>query len=230
MKRSVLIAENYGIMHDSLIGAFSQAGYEITEAEGGLKAIELCAEYDYDVIIMDAMLPEIDGYSVCRKIRKTKDTPVILISERNNEEDMLIGDELGADDFISIPCSPRVILAKANALINRVRGTLSGNGNVLSIAGITVNQDSHTVSVNDSHIDLTPKEFELLSFLMINKGRVFSRDALLSRVWGYDYFGDLRTVDTHIKKLRAKLGEKAVHIRTLIKAGYKFEENPEKNG
>lgn len=230
MKRSILIAENYGIMHDILIGVFSEAGYEITEAEGGLRAIELCAEVEYDVIIMDAMLPEIDGYSVCRKIRKTKDTPIILISERDSDEDKLIGYELGADDFISIPCSAKIILAKANALINRARGTLCGSGNEVSVAGITVNQDSHTVLINDSYIDLTPKEFELLSFLMINKGRVFSRDALLSRVWGYDYFGDLRTVDTHIKKLRAKLGQKAVHIRTLIKAGYKFEENPEKNG
>jgi len=223
MKRSVLIVEDEDLMREVLRDYFSDADYEVSEARDGLKAIELAEEYDYDIILLDIMLPELDGFSVCRRIRKTKDTPIIIITARSDEDDKLIGYELGADDYITKPFSPKVLLAKANALIKRTRGNIRGSDNEISAAGIVINQDSHTVSIGDEYIDLTPKEYELLIYLMINKGKVLSRDTLLSKVWGYDYFGDLRTVDTHIKKLRAKLGSKAEHIKTLIKAGYKFE-------
>ena len=223
MKRSVLIVEDEDLMREVLRDYFCDADYEVSEARDGLKAIELVEEYDYDIILLDIMLPELDGFSVCRRIRKTKDTPIIIITARSDEDDKLIGYELGADDYITKPFSPKVLLAKANALIKRTRGNIRGSDNEISAAGIVINQDSHTVSIGDEYIDLTPKEYELLIYLMINKGKVLSRDTLLSKVWGYDYFGDLRTVDTHIKKLRAKLGSKAEHIKTLIKAGYKFE-------
>lgn len=223
MKRSVLIVEDEDLMREVLRDYFSDADYEVSEARDGLKAIELAEEYDYDIILLDIMLPELDGFSVCRRIRKTKDTPIIIITARSDEDDKLIGYELGADDYITKPFSPKVLLAKANALIKRTRGNIRGSDNEISAEGIVINQDSHTVSIGDEYIDLTPKEYELLIYLMINKGKVLSRDTLLSKVWGYDYFGDLRTVDTHIKKLRAKLGSKAEHIKTLIKAGYKFE-------
>lgn len=223
MKRSVLIVEDEDLMREVLRDYFCDADYEVSEARDGLKAIELVEEYDYDIILLDIMLPELDGFSVCRRIRKTKDTPIIIITARSDEDDKLIGYELGADDYITKPFSPKVLIAKANALIKRTRGNIRGGDNEIGAAGIVINQDSHTVSIDNDYIDLTPKEYELLMYLMINKGKVLSRDTLLSKVWGYDYFGDLRTVDTHIKKLRSKLGEKAGHIKTLIKAGYKFE-------
>lgn len=223
MKRRVLIVEDEDLMREVLRDYFSDAEYEVSEARDGIKAIELAEEYEYDIILLDIMLPELDGFSVCRKIRKTKDTPIIIITARSDEDDKLIGYELGADDYVTKPFSPKVLLAKANALIKRARGSVRGSDNEVSAAGIVINQDSHTVTIDNEYIELTPKEYELLIYLMINKGKVLSRDALLSKVWGYDYFGDLRTVDTHIKKLRSKLGDKAVHIKTLIKAGYKFE-------
>lgn len=223
MKRSVLIVEDEDLMREVLRDYFSDADYEVSEARDGLKAIEMAEEFDYDIILLDIMLPELDGFSVCRRIRKTKDTPIIIITARSDEDDKLIGYELGADDYITKPFSPKVLLAKANALIKRARGSVRGSDNEVSAAGIVINQDSHTVTIDNEYIELTPKEYELLIYLMINKGKVLSRDTLLSKVWGYDYLGDLRTVDTHIKKLRSKLGDKAVHIKTLIKAGYKFE-------
>ena len=223
MKRSVLIVEDEDLMREVLRDYFSDADYEVSEARDGIKAIELAEEFEYDIILLDIMLPELDGFSVCRRIRKTKDTPIIIITARSDEDDKLIGYELGADDYITKPFSPKVLLAKANALIKRARGSIRGSDNEVSAAGIVINQDSHTVTIDNEYIELTPKEYELLIYLMINKGKVLSCDALLSKVWGYDYFGDLRTVDTHIKKLRSKLGDKAVHIKTLIKAGYKFE-------
>ena len=223
MKRSVLIVEDEDLMREVLRDYFSDADYEVGEARDGIKAIELAEEFEYDIILLDIMLPELDGFSVCRRIRKTKDTPIIIITARSDEDDKLIGYELGADDYITKPFSPKVLLAKANALIKRARGSVRGRDNEVSAAGIVINQDSHTVTIDNDYVELTPKEYELLIYLMINKGKVLSRDTLLSKVWGYDYFGDLRTVDTHIKKLRSKLGEKAVHIKTLIKAGYKFE-------
>ena len=225
MKRKVLIVEDDDLMREVLTDYFSDANYEVDEATDGLTAIDKIEYKDYDLIILDVMLPELDGFSICRRIRKTKDTPIIMTTARSDEDDKLIGYELGADDYVTKPFSPRVLLAKANSLINRSHGTVIGNNSEVSCSGITINQDSHTVSVDNEYIDLTPKEYDLLMFLMINKGKVLSRDTLLSKVWGYDYFGDLRTVDTHIKKLRAKLGNKAVHIKTLIKAGYKFDEN-----
>lgn len=227
MKLSVLLVEDEALMRDVVKDYFEDAGYEVTEAEDGLTALELVEEKDFDLILLDIMIPEVDGFSVCRKIRKTKDVPIIMMTARSEEDDKLMGYELGADDYVTKPFSPKVLLAKSLALIRRANGNMCGEDSVISLAGITVDMTSHTVKIDDEYIELTPKEYDLLIFLMINRGRVLSRDVLLSKVWGYDYFGDLRTVDTHIKKLRAKLKGKAHHIKTLIKAGYKFDENAE---
>lgn len=225
MKYKVLIVEDEELMREVIKDYFEDGGFEVTECGDGLEALELADDYDYDIILLDIMIPGVDGFSVCRRLRKTKDVPIIMITARSDEEDRLLGYELGADDYVTKPFSPKVLLAKSVALLNRVHGTVVGDDDVISLCGIVVNRVSHTVSVDGDYIELTPKEFDLLYFLMINRGRVLSRDTLLSKVWGYDYFGDLRTVDTHIKKLRSKLGEKSGHIKTLIKAGYKFEEN-----
>lgn len=227
MKKNVLIVEDEELMREVIRDYFEEDGYVVSEAEDGLKAIEMIEENDYDVILLDIMLPRIDGYSVCRRIRKKKDVPIIMITARSEEDDKLMGYELGVDDYVTKPFSPRVLLAKSNALIKRNKGNVCGEVGIISISGIEINQNSHTVTIDNEYIELTPKEFDLLVYFMNNKGKVLSRDLLLSKVWGYDYFGDLRTVDTHVKKLRAKLGGKAAHIKTLIKAGYKFEEKVE---
>lgn len=223
MKKKVLIVEDEVLMADVVRDYFRSDGYETTETRNGLEAIDIFDSDSFDLVLLDVMLPEIDGFSLCRYIRKKSDVPVIMITARSDEEDKLTGYEMGADDYITKPFSPKVLIAKANALLRRSGGHVCED-KIVSAAGIVINDTSHTVTVDGEYVELTPKEYELLLNFMQNIGIVFSRDTLLSKIWGYDYFGDLRTVDTHIKKLRAKLGEKAGHIKTLIKAGYKFEE------
>lgn len=223
MNKQVLIVEDEVLMREVIRDYFESDGYDVFETGDGLEAIEMVEERDFDLILLDVMLPGIDGFSVCRRIRRDKATPIIMITARSEESDKLTGYEYGADDYITKPFSPRVLVAKAAALIRRCEGSVCDD--VISAAGIVINQNSHTVECDGQPVELTPKEYDLLLYFITNKGRVLSRDLLLSKIWGYDYFGDLRTVDTHIKKLRAKLGDKAAHIKTLIKAGYKFEEN-----
>lgn len=171
------------------------------------------------------MLPEIDGWSVCRRIRKESAVPIIMLTARSDEDDTLLGFELGADEYVTKPFSPKVLVARAKTLLKRADGAVGvAEENAMSLAGIEVNRLSRTVLVDGEEIILTHKEFELLVYLMENKGIVLSRQHLLDQLWGYDYYGDDRTVDTHIKKLRNKLGDKAKHISTVIRVGYKFEE------
>jgi DNA-binding response OmpR family regulator len=224
MKKKVLIVEDEELMREVVKDYFNNAGYETYEAKNGMKAIEMMEESDFDLMLLDVMLPELDGFSVCHYVRNSNNIPIIMITARSEEEDKLTGYEMGADDYVTKPFSPKVLVAKANALLKRSTGNVCGDSGIISAAGIEVNENSHTVTVDGENTELTPKEYELLLYFMNNIGRVLSRDMLLSKVWGYDYFGDLRTVDTHVKKLRAKLGEKAGCIKTLIKAGYKFEE------
>lgn len=225
MKHKVLIVEDEALMREVICDYFERDGYDCEEAEDGAKALEMFGEKEYDLVLLDIMIPELDGFSVCRGMRKTSSVPIIMLTARSDEYDKLMGYEVGADDYVTKPFSPRVLLAKSNALLRRAAGQVCGDPEEISAAGIVINTSSHSVHVDGTEIELTPKEYDLLIFLMNNRGRVLSRDTLLSRVWGYDYFGDYRTVDTHIKKLRAKLGDRAVHIKTLIKAGYKFDEN-----
>jgi len=166
------------------------------------------------------MLPKMDGFTVCRKLRQSLTTPIIMLTARGEESDELFGFELGADEYITKPFSPRILVARVQALLRR---TAEGKEDVRDINGIVIDRGRHAVSVDGERIDLSPKEFELLAYLADNEGMALSRDQILNAVWNYDYFGDARTVDTHIKKLRAKLGAKGEYIQTIRSFGYRFE-------
>ncbi|CAM4244578.1 PhoB family transcriptional regulator [Bacillus manliponensis] len=225
MNKTVLLVEDEQRLREIVSNYFRNEGFEVVEAEDGKQALQLFAEHTIDLIILDIMLPEIDGWSVCRRIRKESAVPIIMLTARSDEDDTLLGFELGADEYVTKPFSPKVLVARAKTLLKRAEGVVGqAEENTLSIAGIDVNRLSRTVMVDGEEIVLTHKEFELLLYLMENRGIVLSRQHLLDQLWGYDYFGDDRTVDTHIKKLRNKLGEKAKHIGTVIRVGYKFEE------
>ncbi|KHG59657.1 PhoB family transcriptional regulator [Bacillus anthracis] len=225
MNKTVLLVEDERRLREIVSDYFRNEGFEVIEAEDGKKALELFAEHEIDLIMLDIMLPEIDGWSVCRRIRKESAVPIIMLTARSDEDDTLLGFELGADEYVTKPFSPKVLVARAKTLLKRADGVVGvAKENAMSLAGIEVNRLSRTVLVDGEEIILTHKEFELLVYLMENKGIVLSRQHLLDQLWGYDYYGDDRTVDTHIKKLRNKLGDKAKHIGTVIRVGYKFEE------
>ncbi|MFJ8353095.1 response regulator transcription factor [Bacillus paramycoides] len=225
MNKTVLLVEDERRLREIVSDYFRNEGFEVIEAEDGKKALELFAEHTIDLIMLDIMLPEIDGWSVCRRIRKESAVPIIMLTARSDEDDTLLGFELGADEYVTKPFSPKVLVARAKTLLKRADGAVGiAEENAMSLAGIEVNRLSRTVLVDGEEIILTHKEFELLVYLMENKGIVLSRQHLLDQLWGYDYYGDDRTVDTHIKKLRNKLGDKAKHIGTVIRVGYKFEE------
>ena len=225
MNKTVLLVEDERRLREIVSDYFRNEGFEVIEAEDGKKALELFAEHEIDLIMLDIMLPEIDGWSVCRRIRKESAVPIIMLTARSDEDDTLLGFELGADEYVTKPFSPKVLVARAKTLLKRADGVVGvAEENAMSLAGIEVNRLSRTVLVDGEEIILTHKEFELLVYLMENKGIVLSRQHLLDQLWGYDYYSDDRTVDTHIKKLRNKLGDKAKHIGTVIRVGYKFEE------
>ncbi|MGR5911977.1 response regulator transcription factor [Bacillus cereus] len=225
MNKTVLLVEDERRLREIVSDYFRNEGFEVIEAEDGKKALELFAEHEIDLIMLDIMLPEIDGWSVCRRIRKESAVPIIMLTARSDEDDTLLGFELGADEYVTKPFSPKVLVARAKTLLKRAEGAVGvAEENAMSLVGIEVNRLSRTVLVDGEEIILTHKEFELLVYLMENKGIVLSRQHLLDQLWGYDYYGDDRTVDTHIKKLRNKLGDKAKHIGTVIRVGYKFEE------
>ncbi|HGH7173505.1 TPA: response regulator transcription factor [Bacillus wiedmannii] len=225
MNKTVLLVEDERRLREIVSDYFRNEGFEVIEAEDGKIALELFAEHEIDLIMLDIMLPEIDGWSVCRRIRKESAVPIIMLTARSDEDDTLLGFELGADEYVTKPFSPKVLVARAKTLLKRADGVVGvAEENAMSLAGIEVNRLSRTVLVDGEEIILTHKEFELLVYLMENKGIVLSRQHLLDQLWGYDYYGDDRTVDTHIKKLRNKLGDRAKHIGTVIRVGYKFEE------
>jgi len=199
------------------------SGYNVTEAADGMSAIGLCKLNDYDLIIMDIMMPKLDGYSAVKEIKKIKDIPVIMLSARGEEYDKLFGFELGIDDYVVKPFSPKELMARANAILTRKNNAIKGSNSIMTFDGLEVNFAARTVSVDGNRIDLTPKEYELLFYLIQNKNIALSRDKLLSDIWGYDFFGDDRTIDTHIKNLRNNLGPYRHFIVTLRGVGYKFE-------
>ena len=198
-------------------------GYEIAEAEDGMSAVGLCKLNDYDLIVMDIMMPKLDGFSACKEIRKIKDTPIIMLSARGEEYDKLFGFELGIDDYVVKPFSPKELMARINAVLSRKSSSSPQTQNVMKFGGLEINMAARTVTVDGVKVDLTPKEYELLFYLVENKNIALSRDKLLSDIWGYDFFGDDRTIDTHIKNLRNNLGPYRDFIVTLRGVGYKFE-------
>lgn len=199
-------------------------GFEVTEAEDGMTAVGLCKLNDYDIIIMDVMMPKLDGFSACKEIKKIKDIPVIMLSARGEEYDKLFGFELGIDDYMVKPFSPKELIARVNAVLTRHNPKdASEKNDVLEFGGLVIDIPGRSVTIDGERIVLTPKEYDLLFFLVKNKNIALSRDKLLSDIWGYDFFGDDRTIDTHIKNLRNNLGPYRDYIVTLRGVGYKFE-------
>lgn len=206
------------------------SGYEVTEAADGMSAIGLCKLNDYDLIIMDVMMPKLDGFSSVKEIKKIKDIPVIMLSARGEEYDKLFGFELGIDDYVVKPFSPKELMARVNAVLQRKSGSENNSAQVMKFDGLEVNFAARTITVDGERVNLTPKEYDILFYLIQNKNIALSRDKLLSDIWGYDFFGDDRTIDTHIKNLRNNLGPYRNFIVTLRGVGYKFEYDDSKKG
>lgn len=198
-------------------------GHEVEEAADGMSLVGLAKLKDFDLLIVDVMMPKLDGFSAVKEIRKTKDVPTIMVSARGEEYDKLFGFELGIDDYVVKPFSPKELMARVNAVLQRRKSHEESEAKVLTFSGLTINIQSRYVSVDSERVDLTPKEYDLLFFLAQNRNIAFSRDKLLSDIWGYDFYGDDRTIDTHIKNLRSRLGPYRDFIVTLRGVGYKFE-------
>lgn len=199
------------------------SGYEAEEAADGMSAIGMVKLNDYDLIIMDVMMPKLDGFSAVKEIQKIKNIPVIMLSARGEEYDKLFGFELGIDDYVVKPFSPKELMARVNAVLSRIDSSEKGLPAVEKFDGLEVNFAARTISVDGKRVELTPKEYDLLFYMIQNKNIALSRDQLLSDIWGYDFFGDDRTIDTHVKNLRNSLGPYRKFIVTLRGVGYKFE-------
>lgn len=219
----VLIVEDEPKLREVLCDYFLNKGDSPFEAGNGTQALELAQEQEFDAILLDIMMPELDGFSVCRALRKDNSVPIIFLTALSDEDDKLLGYELGADDYVTKPYSMSVLYAKTAALIKRSRGSVLSPADRLEAGGITLELSSHKVFAGKMEVVLTPKEYSLLLCLMRNKNIVMSREQLLVKCWGYDYEGESRAVDTHIRRLREKLGEYAACIKTVIKAGYVLE-------
>ncbi len=202
-------------------GAFN--GHEISEAADGMTAVGLCKLNEYDMVIMDIMMPKLDGFSACKEIRKFNDVPIIMLSARGEEYDKLFGFELGIDDYVVKPFSPKELMARVNAVLTRRKPGEKSHPDVIRFDGLEINIPARSVTIDGEKVELTPKEYDLLFYLVENKNIALSRDKLLSDIWGYDFFGDDRTIDTHIKNLRNSLGKYRDYIVTLRGVGYKFE-------
>ena len=196
-------------------------GHEVFEAADGMEAVQLCRSREFDIVILDVMMPELDGFSVCRELRKTSDTPVIMLSARGEEYDRIHGFELGVDDYVVKPFSPKELMLRVEAVLKRARPGSSHS--VVSIGELTVDFTARTVTLAGSPVALSPKEYELLFYMVRNRGIALSRETLINNIWGYDFYGDDRTLDTHIKLLRRSLGDYARLIVTLRGVGYRFE-------
>ncbi|MCM3713863.1 response regulator transcription factor [Alkalihalobacillus oceani] len=226
MAKTVLIVEDEDILREIVKDYLLNEGYNVIEAADGNEALVMFEEHPVDLIILDIMLPKLDGWSVCRRIRKTSsDVAVIMLTARADEDDTLLGFELGADDYVTKPYSPPILLARVKRLLesrNSAKGTLAeeerltGNGICLDLA-------SRTVSAEGETIHLTHTEFEILAYLMRNAGMIITREQLITKIWGYEFAGDDRTINSHIRNLRHKLGNRAKAIVTVIRVGYKFE-------
>ena len=222
MSYRILIAEDEPKLLEVLCDYFESKGVTPIPASDGAKALELAQSEAFDGVLLDIMMPKLNGLSVCRELRKESDVPIIFLTALSDEEDKLLGYELGADDYVTKPYSLAVLYAKLMALINRSRGHIL-SGDLISAGPIRIRVSAQQVWVEEKPITLTPKEYSLLLCLVRNKGMVLSREQLLIKCWGYDYDGDSRAVDTHIKRLREKLGTAAACIKTVIKSGYKLE-------
>ncbi|MBR6527878.1 MAG: response regulator transcription factor [Lachnospiraceae bacterium] len=221
MKSRILVVDDESRMRKLVRDFLVRKEFEVLEAGDGEAAVDLFfQEKDIDLIILDVMMPKMDGWEVCRTIRKHSQVPIIMLTAKGEERDELRGFELGADEYISKPFSPKILVARVEAILRR-SGSL--NADVLSLGGIQLDKTAHQVSVDGQEVELSFKEFELLEYFMENQGIALSREKILNNVWNYDYFGEARTIDTHVKKLRSKMGAKGDYIKTIWGMGYKFE-------
>ena len=199
-------------------------GYEVVEACNGMEAVEMCRSRSFDLVIMDVMMPDLDGFSACREIRKTSQVPMLMLSARGEEYDRIHGFELGVDDYVVKPFSPRELIMRVGAILKR-SGSDNSTHDVLRFDGLEIDFSARRVLIDGEEVDLSPKEYDLLFFMVRNRGIALTREKLISEVWGYDFFGDDRTLDTHIKLLRKSLGAYAERITTLRGVGYRFEKD-----
>lgn len=221
-KLKILVVDDESRMRKLVKDFLVKNDFEVLEAEDGEAAMEIFYNTkDLALIILDVMMPKMDGWQVCREIRQYSKVPIIMLTARGDERDELRGFELGVDEYISKPFSPRILVARVEAILRRTGQT--EDSDVIEVAGIVLNKAAHEVTVDGKSIELSYKEFELLTYFMENQGIALSREKILNAVWNYDYFGDARTIDTHVKKLRSKMGKKGERIRTVWGMGYKFE-------
>lgn len=221
-KTKILVVDDESRMRKLVKDFLVRQGYTVLEAADGMEAMDYFYEdKDIALVILDVMMPKMDGWQVCREIRMHSKVPIIMLTARSEERDELQGFDLGVDEYISKPFSPKILVARVEAILRRTQG--SGNADEISAGGIVVDKAAHTVMSDGSPVDLSFKEFELLTYFMENQGIALSREKILNNVWNYDYFGDARTIDTHVKKLRSKLGDKGEYIKTIWGMGYKFE-------
>ncbi|MDW8802853.1 response regulator transcription factor [Clostridium sp. A1-XYC3] len=219
--KKILVVDDEPLIRKLVTDFLKKSGYITIEADDGRKALDLFSqEEDIDLIILDVMLPEYDGWTVCREIRKKSKVPIIMLTARGEEFDELFGFDIGADEYIAKPFSPNILIARVNAVLRRV---VPADNNLKEFSGLTIDQNGRQVVIEGSTVDLSPKEYELLNYLVENYGKALSREQILDKVWGYDYYGDLRTVDTHINRLRIKLDSKSNYVQTVRGYGYRFE-------
>ena len=220
----ILVVDDEARMRKLVKDFLTNKGFAVIEAGDGEEAVDVFfAQKDNALVLLDVMMPKMDGWQVCREIRETSKVPIIMLTARSDERDELQGFELGVDEYISKPFSPKILVARVNAILRRTLGNTAGD--VIEAGDIKIDKAAHIVKINDKMIDLSYKEFELLSYFVENQGIALSREKILNNVWNYDYFGDARTIDTHVKKLRSKLGDRGEYIKTIWGMGYKFEVN-----
>lgn len=217
----ILVVDDESRMRKLVKDFLVKKDFNVIEAENGEQAVDIFYDNkDIALIILDVMMPKMDGWAVCREIRKYSKVPIIMLTAKGDEKDELLGFELGVDEYISKPFSPKILVARAEAILRRTN-VFEENG--IEAGGIVLDQSAHEVSIDGKIIELSYKEFELLAYFITNQGVALSRERILNNVWNYDYFGDARTIDTHVKKLRSKLGSKGGYIKTIWGMGYKFE-------
>ena len=217
----ILLAEDERSLSRAVTALLERSHYAVDAVYDGHEALDYLESGNYDALILDIMMPKMDGWEVCREIRKNSKVPIIMLTARGDERDELLGFELGVDEYISKPFSPKILVARVEAILRR-----TGQGNTedtLSAGGIVIDKAAHIATVDGKTMDLSFKEFELLTYFLENQGIALSREKILNSVWNYDYFGDARTIDTHVKKLRSKMGDKGEYIKTVWGMGYKFE-------
>ena len=220
-KGTILVVDDESRMRKLVRDFLVKQDFEVLEAGDGEEALDIFYETkEIDLLILDVMMPRLDGWEVCREIRKQSKIPIIMLTARGDERDELLGFELGVDEYISKPFSPKILVARVEAILRR---TNAGTADVLAAGGIEVNKAAHIATIDGEPMELSYKEFELLTYFLENQGIALSREKILNSVWNYDYFGDARTIDTHVKKLRSKMGKKGEYIKTIWGMGYKFE-------